>query len=636
MRRRFLFHGLILLTGLTVPWLACPRASGDDSAAADHGARRPITMADLVGRYQEGMGSWAFLYSTAPYVSLLELNGDGTFSWGTRRDRDSVPPVPLTGRYSLEDGVAVLQYKNLPEKGDPSMLDPWEEPHRLVPVRWGQRLYLVRDRAMGGFCDLVIRGLEPRSSARGPFLLRAGDEGKRAVGAPHVPAEYADRVIAASILGEVTSVRDDGKFMLNVGRVHGVRVGMEFSKPWTLSHVVILSVSGKTCVAERADPNWNDDPITVGDLFLVGSEPQLSAANQARLRKQLRRLSAKPQKAIPPLSGSRIAYVSGTMYDSGDSIRVMRADGSGAAGLTGERVGGHRIYFSGHPSWSPNGTLIAFSTHGLEGSMGEDLAIVNADGTGLRRLTGMARRTPTWKAGRGTWRLCLDCQWPAWSPDGAKIAYSADGPVEGETGFYSQIYVVDADGSNDVRLTDEAAEHHCPAWSPDGSTIAFVSDHAAAGVTGVYGRLDIWLMGRDGDNLRSLGVVGRDPSIQCCWGPMWSPDGTRLAFVANRDRGSAHEGTGEQPQDIWVLELASGKLTRLTDAPAGEGEVANCDPSWSPDGSEIAFSSNRDGDWAIFVMNADGSDVRRISQPDTRPAKNLREFPYNPAWSPTR
>jgi len=189
---------------------------------------------------------------------------------------------------------------------------------------------------------------------------------------------------------------------------------------------------------------------------------------------------------------------------------------------------------------------------------------------------------------------------PAWSPDGRKIAFESfrDGNPE--------IYVMNADGSNQTRLTyDEAADNQ-PAWSPDGSKIAFVSYRD--------GDYEIYVMDADGSGQTRLSNrpgVDRDPA--------WSPDGSKIAFTSERD------GNPE----IYVMNADGSSQTRLTYS-AGLPDQAwlgiDQDPAWSPDGSKIAFTSYRDGDTAVFVMNADGSAQTRLSEENTSD--------FGPAWSP--
>jgi TolB protein len=154
----------------------------------------------------------------------------------------------------------------------------------------------------------------------------------------------------------------------------------------------------------------------------------------------------------------------------------------------------------------------------------------------------------------------------------------------------SEIYVMQVDGSDAQRLTNDPAYDAWPAWSPDGSQIAFVSDRS--------GNADIFVMDvadalgdPGGSNLRQL----TQHSANDIW-PEWSPDGTRIAFPSRRD------GNFE----IYVIDADGRNLQRLTSTPSAEDF-----PAWSPDGTQIVFSRT-EGDEGTFVMNADGSDEYKL------------------------
>lgn len=181
---------------------------------------------------------------------------------------------------------------------------------------------------------------------------------------------------------------------------------------------------------------------------------------------------------------------------------------------------------------------------------------------------------------------------PSWSPDGAKITFDAGSRRS------KDIFVVDADGSNLVRLTFADGWDYLPAWSPDGSQIAYVH------TTGHND--DIWVMNADGSDPARLTT---QPNFDLY--PSWSPDGSRIAFQSNR------AGNNE----IYVMNADGSDVLRLTDDPAFDGA-----PDWSPDGREIAFSSDRDGP-GIYLMDASGSDVRKLTD-------NPQVGPLEPAWSP--
>jgi WD40 repeat protein len=182
-----------------------------------------------------------------------------------------------------------------------------------------------------------------------------------------------------------------------------------------------------------------------------------------------------------------------------------------------------------------------------------------------------------------------DMLWLKVTTGGQVIAFTS------ERDGNSEIYVMNADGSALQRLTDDLAYDAWPTWSPDGSQIAFMSDRS--------GNPDIYVMDADGSNLRQL----TDHPANDIW-PEWSPDGARIAFPSRRD------GNFE----IYVINADGTNLQRLTNTPGHEDF-----PAWSPDGTQLVFTRS-EGDDGTFVMDADGSNERRL----------LGFIALEPAWSP--
>ena len=163
------------------------------------------------------------------------------------------------------------------------------------------------------------------------------------------------------------------------------------------------------------------------------------------------------------------------------------------------------------------------------------------------------------------------------------------------------------------RLTSTVADDSKPAVSPDGRTVAFVSTRD--GVPAIY---LLALDRRDEPPLRvrTKGSAGA---------PAWSPDGARLAFVCQRDGQADICVVGRDGSDErLVVASPSGstdRAQRLTDATA-----AGKDPAWSPDGTRIAFASNRDGKHELYVMRSDGGELERLTKNDDNDER--------PSWSP--
>jgi len=257
--------------------------------------------------------------------------------------------------------------------------------------------------------------------------------------------------------------------------------------------------------------------------------------------------------------------------DGDDEIYVMNADGTNVKKLTNNTASDR------NPVWSPDATKIAF-TSDRDGDW--EIYVMNSDGSDVVQLTKNSI-------------VDLD---PSWSPDGKKIAFRSGSSVT-NTG----IYVMNADGSNLKRLAYPHAIISNQAWSPDGSKIVFA-----------MGGSEIYVMNSaDGSNKRRLISPAYSKGIKMddC-SPAWSPVGDKIVFYSFR-HGFLEITPGRYGAygEIYVMDSDGSNLVRLTNDPYHTDYV----PSWSPDGTKIAFSSERDGDWEIYAMNADGTNVRKLT-----------------------
>lgn len=400
--------------------------------------------------------------------------------------------------------------------------------------------------------------------------------------------------------------------------------------------------------------------------------------------------------------GTKIAF--GSDRDGNQELYVMNADGSNQIRLTNNalwdyepawspdgtqilfssnRDGNYDIYSMGvdgsnpinlsnnsakdrHPSMSPDGTRIAFYSN-RDGNF--EIYLMNADGTDQTRLTNHSE---------------TDVH-PFWSPDGTRILFWSTRDQGGE------LYVMNSDGSNVMRLTDNTADDAYPDWSPDATQIVFSSQRD--------NNYELYLMNADGSNQRRLTTTGTTAEFDPKWRPFgtpvnlsttlvsqnqidlnWqdnsadesafhierSPDGStwteigtvganvafyadttpmcgqtyvyrvRAAFGTTFSGYSAEATTRIEPDgggqivfqsdrdgdfDIYSMNKDGSNLCNLTDDATNDTW-----PAWSPDGANIVFSSDRDGDHEIYIINPDGSGVQQLT--------DNSHGDYNPKWSP--
>lgn len=185
--------------------------------------------------------------------------------------------------------------------------------------------------------------------------------------------------------------------------------------------------------------------------------------------------------------------------------------------------------------------------------------------------------------------------YPAVSPSGKTIAFY------GKYDKYKtwSIHIVDADGKNVRRLTHvKDVWDSSPAWSPDGKTIAFAREYKDEN-----GSMheEVWLMNADGSEKRQIKAIkGRSPEFMS--------DG-RLLFQSKAS-----------PSQISIANIDGSNIVQLTD-----DETNNMSPKISPDGTQIAYLSNRDGNQEVYVMDLDGSNQNRITR------NYITE--WGPSWS---
>ena len=247
----------------------------------------------------------------------------------------------------------------------------------------------------------------------------------------------------------------------------------------------------------------------------------------------------------------------------------------------------------GTPAWSSNGAKIAFS-FGSNGFLGDEVEILVIDVNGEKRVN----------LTQGEHKRNL---YPAWSPEGARIAFwsNRDGQPD--------IFVMNSDGTKPINITRDAHYEDRPTWSPDGTRIAFGALQVPRGEQNMS---DIFLIDADGANRINL---TQNPEAVNQY-PAWSPDGTRIAFEA-----SPIPNRWFAPVNIHVMNADGSHPVMLTEERRFASEGL---PTWSPSGKQIAFHRREpDGRDDIFVINADGTELLNITE-------TLQIEEVNPAWNP--
>lgn len=305
----------------------------------------------------------------------------------------------------------------------------------------------------------------------------------------------------------------------------------------------------------------------------------------------------------------RISFIRRSADQKSRDIFVVNADGSGQNQLT------KGVVIEGTAAWSPDGRRIIAQVS------------VNNVSTIARFKVGDDNKSAEQVMLSAD--IKADSAFPAWSPDGKQVAFQSkrDGPL-------SQIFLMDADGNNKVRVSDGNGFAGQPSWSPDGKYISYaggaqqvsgaqreifvvpasggtpkqITNSGGSLITPVWspdgahliclqvlGERDykILLMDTDGTNLRTLFEGG------AISGPSFSPSGDMVLFYNISEKGEA----------VHTVKVADGSDTSIT--AAGSGDYY---PVWSPDGKQIAWASSADKQLhKIVAANDDGSDRRIIS-----------------------
>jgi Tol biopolymer transport system component len=382
----------------------------------------------------------------------------------------------------------------------------------------------------------------------------------------------------------------------------------------------------------KSGPHWSPDGRTIVFSENARTEPKTELVvvgadgNGRRLLTRGRRFTYDLNPAWSP-DGAWVAFTRGHAETVQTDVMVVRRDGSGLRRLTQPRSGlspydspawsrdGRTVIYArgssdrdhdlftvapgggavrrltdnvvrdSYPSWSPDGSLIAFVRTLASGPpqrvrYNEELFVMRADGTGQRRLT----------------RYRFEDLMPSWSPDGTRIVFARR-----VHGALTAVYTIRPDGTNLRRVAQAPAGFHSdPAWSPDGRRIAFTAGN------GLEFGGELYVMDADGSHVRRLARVA-----EVVWSPQWSPDGRLLAV-----NGLNSCGRGCETNAVYVLGSDGRNVRKVVEG--GSRSLA-----WSPDGRELVLALD-----SIFTLDLRSGTTREIVHGDQMSIHEL------PDWQP--
>jgi len=308
---------------------------------------------------------------------------------------------------------------------------------------------------------------------------------------------------------------------------------------WALIFLSIQAVWFGGCSIEQGTTVLQDTPVLIS--------PEILPTNQS---------------ASVDLEGGRLAYARETAEQR--DIYLVNADGSNHTPLTND------FGWDNWPSWSPDGNQLAFTCRNRNPGLGGGICVIQIDGSNRVQLS----NSNDWE--------------PSWSPDGKKIVYisSRNGNPE--------VYLMNTDGSDQIRLTHDLADDWQPRWSPDSQQLVFVSKRD--------GDWEIYLMDvSDGGKAGDANLIKLTDNQYEDGFPDWSPDGTRIVFSSDRDG----------KRNIYIMNADGRDPQRITDS-----DFEASFPRWSPQGGRIAYTvfsmSSNMLNYNLAIMAADGSGQHEI------------------------
>lgn len=450
------------------------------------------------------------------------------------------------------DGSGLERLTDDPAFDDQAVLSPDGNQLAFVSSRSGQAdiwLLDVRTRRLRNLTDHAGGDYRPAWSPDGRWIAFTSDRGSD--GARAATPRNGGQPFAPSQSTHIHVVRDDGSGLRRITNSEAA----EGSAAWSPDGLQIAFY-------EASPADWRVMGRSFAAPVATSQIVSIDVATGTR-----RVLTSGPGRKLAPtwLSPERLAYVRGSVDEKPGALERVNYQSESIA-FTDGGVGPNGAF--SNVNWSPDGRRMVFHRE-LDETWPPVSETFSRDATFTIVRTGI---------------------FPSYAPDRRRMVVNT-----GRAGnFHNAIIVMNADGTNRHVVFDDPSQNAvAPVWSPRGDRIAFG--------LGRYNNVGRVLPGRiaviapDGSALRTV-----TPETGVNYGfPSWSPDARRLVL---RAQAPASKG-------LMILDVESGMITALTSGPWTDNF-----PAWSPKGDRIVFSSDRDGDWELYTIRPDGRDLTRLTR----------------------